>query len=70
MAKGKKFIDNEQIPYDMRTSCFINTGSYYGVGKTNPVGKEEATNNSPIPQESYRQDVYEKIFTNEEKLNP
>jgi hypothetical protein len=24
--------------YDERTSCFINTGSHYGVGHTQPVG--------------------------------
>ena len=24
--------------YDERTSCFVNTGSHYGVGITQPVG--------------------------------
>lgn len=26
--------------YDDRTACYINAGSHYGVGHTNPVGHE------------------------------
>lgn len=25
-------------PYDERTSCFVNAGTHYGVGKNQPVG--------------------------------
>ena len=25
-------------PYDERSSCYINAGSHYGVGKTQPIG--------------------------------
>jgi hypothetical protein len=29
-----------QPTYDERSSCYINAGSHYGVGKTQPVGRE------------------------------
>ena len=30
----------DQPPYDERTSCYVNAGSEYGVGKTQPVGRK------------------------------
>lgn len=41
--------------YDNRTSCSISAGDNYGIGRTNPIGKESAAPMSagPIPQESY-----------------
>lgn len=27
-------------PYDERSSCYINAGSHYGVGKTQPIGHD------------------------------
>lgn len=70
MTKDKRFLDLEQIPYDMRSSCFVNAGSYYGTGKRNPVGTKNEKSASPIPEESYKEDVYKKIYTNEEKTTP
>lgn len=32
------YWQHKQPQYDGRTSCFINTGTEYGVGHTNPVG--------------------------------
>lgn len=29
-------------PYDKRTSCYMDTGTHYGVGFTNPVGHDGA----------------------------
>ncbi len=30
----------DQPPYDQRTSCYVNAGSHYGQGKTQPVGHD------------------------------
>jgi len=27
-------------PYDERSSCFVNAGTHYGIGKNQPVGHE------------------------------
>ena len=35
--------------YDQRSSCFVNAGTNYGVGKTQPVGKESASNKGGVP---------------------
>ena len=41
-VKCKKEIKNplnfDQPPYDQRSSCYQNAGTYYGLGKKNPVG--------------------------------
>lgn len=41
-VKSKKEIKNplnfDQSPYDQRSSCHQNAGTYYGVGKKTPVG--------------------------------
>lgn len=39
----------DQPDYDERSSCFINAGTHYGVGKAQPVGKITASDKSPIP---------------------
>lgn len=36
-------------PYDERSSCYVNTGSHYGVGHTQPIGSKEHKTASPIP---------------------
>ncbi len=38
---GKKSAWDFRCPqYDQRSSNFVNAGTHYGVGKTNPVGHE------------------------------
>lgn len=32
--------DYRAPPYDERTSCYMDAGSHYGVGYTNPVGHD------------------------------
>lgn len=64
MAKGKNFknelapkdIKRAQSPwnfdqpeYDERSSCYVNTGSHYGVGYRQPVGKFKASNKGGVP---------------------
>jgi len=40
-SKSKKSPwDFQQPHYDERSSCYINAGSHYGVGHTQPVGHE------------------------------
>ena len=34
-------FEEDQIPYDRRSSVFVNVGSNYGVGKKQPVGSEK-----------------------------
>ena len=46
VKEGKKVknpINFDQPPYDERTSCYMNAGTYYGVGHNQPVGKFEAS---------------------------
>ncbi len=31
--------DCQQPQYDQRSSCFVNTGTHYGVGHKQPVGR-------------------------------
>ncbi len=42
-AKAEKSIKSpwnfDAPPYDERSSCYVNAGSHYGVGHTQPVGK-------------------------------
>ena len=39
---GKKFeFEEKQIPYDRRSSVFVDVGSSYGTGKRQPVGSEK-----------------------------
>lgn len=39
----------EQPPYDERSSCYVNAGTYMGVGKKQPVGSDKVKTESPIP---------------------
>lgn len=36
--------------YDQRSSCFVNAGTYYGVGHKQPVGKDKISSNDAIPK--------------------
>ena len=36
-------------PYDQRSSCFVNAGTHYGVGTTQPIGSRNHSSDSPIP---------------------
>ena len=40
--KEKRTVKNpwnfDQPPYDERTSCYVNAGTCYGTGKTQPIG--------------------------------
>jgi hypothetical protein len=48
---GKKSPWDFTCPqYDERSSCFVNTGTHYGVGHRQPVGTERQTNNNTIPK--------------------
>jgi hypothetical protein len=51
VKEGKKVKSpwNFDCPdYDERTSCYVNTGSHYGVGHRQPVGKKgNPLNNVP-----------------------
>lgn len=39
---GKKtWWECQQPQYDQRSSCFVNTGTHYGVGHRQPVGTEK-----------------------------
>jgi len=53
LSESKKFKnpwDFTQPTYDQRTSCFINAGTYHGVGKKAPIGTEgDPKGKSPIP---------------------
>lgn len=33
--------ENNKIPYDERSSNFVNEGTHHGVGYTNPLGHKE-----------------------------
>lgn len=35
--------DQDQVPYDERSSVFVNVGTDYGTGKRQPVGSEKVT---------------------------
>lgn len=35
--------------YDQRSSCFVNTGTYYGNGHAQPVGTKKQSNEEVIP---------------------
>ena len=37
---GKNVWDFRCPPYDKRTSCYVDAGTHYGVGYTNPVGHD------------------------------
>lgn len=52
LTESKKMKDPwnfEQPAYDERTSCFINAGTYHGVGKKVPVGKESDSSPYAVP---------------------
>lgn len=40
----------EQVPYDQRSSCFVNAGTYHGVGKKTPVGTENVSQENCVPK--------------------
>lgn len=51
-----KPIDGKDSPwdfrgpqYDQRSSCFIQAGTNYGTGVTNPVGKERSSGSLAVP---------------------
>jgi len=49
-GKPDDLIWNFRCPqYDERSSCFVNAGTHYGVGHTQPVGAKNPTNANPIP---------------------
>lgn len=50
MKKIKAPWNLTQPSYDDRSSCYVNVGSHYGVGKTQPIGSKTASNRSPIPK--------------------
>lgn len=35
--------------YDERSSCYVNAGTYYGVGRTNPVGTFSDASEYAVP---------------------
>lgn len=35
--------------YDQRHSCFVNAGTYYGVGHAQPTGTKKLSNEEVIP---------------------
>jgi hypothetical protein len=51
--KGGKKIKNpwnfDQPVYDMRSSCYVNAGTYHGVGINQPVGTEKQTKGYAVP---------------------
>ena len=48
---GKNSPWNFTTPtYDQRSSCFVQSGTDYGVGHRTPVGKFSASNEGPIPR--------------------
>lgn len=36
--------------YDQRSSCFVNAGSHYGIGKKQPVGHEGNPKQEGVPR--------------------
>ena len=36
-------------PYDERSSCYVNAGSHYGVGHTQPIGSLKHSNKGGVP---------------------
>ena len=58
--ESAEIYESRQIPYDKRSGPFIEMGSEYGVGKRNPVGTFQTSNDSPIPQKAYYENVYQK----------
>ncbi len=36
--------------YDQRSSCFVNAGTHYGVGKRQPVGHEGNPSSMGVPK--------------------
>lgn len=45
VKEGKKVKNPwnfDQPPYDERTSCYVNAGTNYGVGHSQPIGKFKA----------------------------
>jgi hypothetical protein len=52
VPEGKKMKnpwDFTNTTYDQRTSGFITAGTDYGVGKAQPIGKFEASNEGGVP---------------------
>lgn len=45
----KNPFDFTQPVYDQRSSCYVNAGSHYGVGKRQPVGTEKHNMNGAVP---------------------
>ena len=46
VKEGKKIRNPwnfDQPPYDERSSCFTETGTNYGIGHNQPIGKEKAS---------------------------
>jgi hypothetical protein len=41
--------------YDERSSCFVNAGTYYGVGKAQPVGHSDGARSNFSPTERIKE---------------
>lgn len=47
--KDYKPWECKQPQYDQRSSCFVNTGTHYGVGHKQPVGSEKHNPIQAVP---------------------
>ncbi len=45
---SKNPVNYESTPYDERSSCFSNVGTYHGVGKAQPIGSRMEKNTSEM----------------------
>lgn len=50
-------FEEEQIPYDQRSGCFVQMGEHYGSGKAQPVGNFKNSDKSPIPEGAYSKNI-------------
>lgn len=50
MKKIKAPWNQVQPEYDDRTSCYVNVGSHYGVGKNQPVGSLSHSMKGEVPK--------------------
>ncbi len=48
-ADNKSSWNFEAPQYDMRSSCFVNAGTHYGVGHRQPVGSETHSTAPVVP---------------------
>jgi hypothetical protein len=46
--------NHHQLPYDQRSSCFVNMGTNYGFGHNQPIGKFKISKPPVVPQKSAR----------------